>query len=686
MDPDSVSSPTAEPDSAPNGPLRVFSLIAGVALIVGIILLLKRREAVPDEPQPPPQAVAPSNYAAPSPAGKYAGNYSVHAGFTNIFNPATEVTLWWSEVADEIVEKRVETGTNSNIRHADYGGPESCQACHQDKYDNWRSHAHRLMHAQATPETVTGDFSGQASIRYQGGLGTFYKEGDAYRMKLVRGDRIRTFAVTRTIGSRYFQYYVGRLIEGSAADTPDMRATEHVLPFGYWMNAKEWVPTVHVYRETDFYDDARDVYTDNEIAPYDSGCSGCHVTQPMGDWLSSRAAGKRMSAYAPRSTAIDVAGYLKSAHPDLLPASIPAAEVDEQTATLIRENVAALPFAEHGVAFGVTCEACHHGSKAHAEASTMDKTAVRPAFYPVSPHVHSFGEDLEEVTGRNDGNINMICARCHSGGRKPYANGIHTWNSTEFTDGASGFCYTRQPDSASERRTLTCVHCHDPHEGIGQTWKRTEAEDSAKCMDCHQQFRNELVLTAHTHHAPASSGSQCMNCHMPKITEGLETMVRTHRIFNPTDRDMIENNEPNACNLCHLEKPIDWTIGHLRDWYGRRHRYDERKLTANYPNRRGSVALGWLRSAHHPTRLVAADFLAREGLSWALPQLLDVLAADSNVINRQFTQRRIEEKLGLRLKDLGYQFYFPEAERQAVAGRLAAPLTARLNAGNTSRE
>jgi hypothetical protein len=678
MENESPLSPPPEPDSPTGGPLRLLSFLFGSVLIFGIIFLLKRRET---PPPPEPTIAEPASYPAPSLAGKYAGNYSVHAGFTNLFNPDTEVTLWWSQVAAPIRDQRIDTGTNSNIRRVDYSGPESCQACHQEKYDNWRRHAHRLMHTQATPETVVGDFSGQASIRYQGGLGTFYMQGQEYRMKLQRGDRIRTYSVTRTIGSRFFQYYVGRLLDGVAADDPRMRGTEHVLPFGYWMNAKEWVPTVHVYRETDFYDDARDVYTDNEIAPYDSGCSGCHVTQPVGDWLASRAGGKRMSAYAPRSTAIDVAGYLKSEHPDLLPATLPTDQIDESTGTIIREDLAAVPFAEHGVAYGVTCEACHHGSRAHVEASTHETTTVRPSFYPQSPFVHSLdAKGLEAVRNRGDGNVNMICARCHTGGRKPFANGVHTWNSTEFTDGANGFCYTRQPDSASERKTLTCVHCHDPHEGIGQEWKPTQTADSAKCIDCHEQFRNELVLTAHTHHGPDSAGSQCMNCHMPKITEGLEGMVRTHRIFNPTDRDMIESNEPNACNLCHLEKPIDWTISHLREWYGRRHRYDERKLTANYPNRRGSVALGWLRSAHHPTRLVAADFLAREGLSWALPQLMEVLGTDSNIINRQFTQRRIEEKLGLRLKDLGYQFYAPETERQAAIKRIGPQLGGRVSA------
>ena len=54
---------------------------------------------------------------------------------------------------------------------------------------------------------------------------------------------------------------------------------------------------------------------------------------------------------------------------------------------------------------------------------------------------------------------------------------------------------------------------------------------------------------------------------MSRINEGLQDVVRTHMICSPTQPGMIEANHPNACNLCHLDKPIDWTIEKLRAWY-----------------------------------------------------------------------------------------------------------------------
>ena len=166
-----------------------------------------------------------------------------------------------------------------------------------------------------------------------------------------------------------------------------------------------------------------------------------------------------------------------------------------------------------------------------------------------------------------------------------------------------------------------------------------------------------------------------MNCHMPKINEGLQDMVRTHRIFNPTDKAMIESNQPNACNLCHLDKPIDWTIGKLREWYGEKHDYSDAALTRHYPNRKGSVGVGWLKGPHAPTRLAAASAVTVADVRWVLPELIDLLSADPYLINRQFTQKRIEEMLGIDLRDHGYRFYMMPEERREVIEKIRPELT-----------
>lgn len=152
-----------------------------------------------------------------------------------------------------------------------------------------------------------------------------------------------------------------------------------------------------------------------------------------------------------------------------------------------------------------------------------------------------------------------------------------------------------------------------------------------------------------------------MNCHMPRINEGLQDLVRTHTIFSPTNKKMIEQNQPNACNMCHAEKPIDWTLEHLDKWYGKKYSDDE--IAAFYPDRKGPTAKGWLESPEKHVRLVAADVLTRTKSFWAIPELMKALD-DPFLLNRQFSGKGIEKMFDLKLTDYNYRFYMTADERR----------------------
>ena len=87
-------------------------------------------------------------------------------------------------------------------------------------HKNWLEHRHRWMNAPATEATVVGDFGGQATIEYYGGLATFYREDGSYRMQLVRDQLRRTYRVTQTLGSRFYQYYIGVPSQRTRAPIP----------------------------------------------------------------------------------------------------------------------------------------------------------------------------------------------------------------------------------------------------------------------------------------------------------------------------------------------------------------------------------------------------------------------------------------------------------------------------------
>ena len=54
---------------------------------------------------------------------------------------------------------------------------------------------------------------------------------------------------------------------------------------------------------------------------------------------------------------------------------------------------------------------------------------------------------------------------------------------------------------------------------------------------------------------------------MPHTSYALLGAIRNHRITSPNVANHVESGHPNACNLCHLDKTLQWTSKHLTDWY-----------------------------------------------------------------------------------------------------------------------
>jgi predicted CXXCH cytochrome family protein len=559
------------------------------------------------------------------------------------------LSVWWDTLPDDLLARSRPAGQTSNIHPSNYTGPESCKSCHQRNYETWSVHPHRWMNAPVSEAAIKGDFSESTALSYRGGQATFRRRGDAYFMHLQRGGVRRTYRVTQTIGSRFFQYYVGKLVEGPEPPDHHFYHKDHVLPFGYWLDQKEWIPTVHIGSERPD-EDRPDPFEPPEkgahYAEYAVGCNYCHTTFPLGDLFGRRP--QLMGEYAPVQMHWSVRSYLEKERPDDLRTVAPL-----MTGKTMQNPMADWDAAHYAATFGVSCEACHLGAREHVRSGGK----VMPRFFPSSPHLVVEGGSKLPDQGRSHDNVNWACGRCHTGGRPAFAAGMSTWNSVEYSDAMRGSCYSE----------LRCVDCHNPHRALGPKWTRTPDQDDAQCLKCHKQFRPAEQRLAHTHHPAGSEGARCLNCHMPRINEGLQDVVRTHMIYSPTRADMIEANHPNACNLCHTDQPIDWTLRHLKDWYGKG--YDSNKIAAHYPERARPVALGWLRSDNEAVRLVAADALTRSGGKKVLPELLEALD-DPYLLNRQFTARGLQDRLGLRLADFGYRFYMTRAERRGPLAEL----------------
>jgi predicted CXXCH cytochrome family protein len=561
------------------------------------------------------------------------------------------LTVWWDTLPSRVRATTTAAGTDSNIHPSDYVGSEACQRCHGTNYRAWSNHSHRWMNALADATTVKGDFTTASAVSYLGGRVTFSQNDGRNYMRLERGEVRRLYAVTQTIGSRFYQYYVGRQVEGPEPSGHPFYNQEHVLPFGYWLDQKEWVPVVHIgpeRRDGERTDPFAPPVTGQYYAVYAASCNYCHTTFPLGDLLARRP--QTVGEHPPRSLHWSVRKYLQEAHPAEFEAIAAAPPEDGQ-----RNPLADWDASHYAATFGVSCEACHLGGRVHVQSEGR----IKPAFFPRSPHlfVETRGETLD--FGKTHDNVNWACGRCHTGERPTFAAGMSTWNSVEYSDAMRGSCYSQ----------ARCVDCHNPHKSIGPRWAPEPDQDDAVCLKCHVKLEPAAARVHHTHHPMGSEGARCLNCHMPRINEGLQDVVRTHMIYSPTRADMVEANHPNACNLCHTGQPIDWTLARLKEWYGKT--YDDRKIAANYADRSAPVAIGWLQSESEAVRLVGADALLRARDQRSLPELLGALD-DPFLMNRQFAARGIQEMLNVRLSDFGYRFYMSAAERQKPLADLRA--------------
>ncbi|MDA1221179.1 MAG: ammonia-forming cytochrome c nitrite reductase subunit c552, partial [Planctomycetota bacterium] len=174
---------------------------------------------------------------------------------------------------------------------------------------------------------------------------------------------------------------------------------------------------------------------------------------------------------------------------------------------------------------------------------------------------------------------------------------------------------------------------------------------------------------AHTHHAADSPGSSCMNCHMPHTTWGLFTAMRSHRIDSPSAATSAATGRPNACNQCHVDRPLGWTAEHLTAWYGQDPVTD---MAAEHRDVAASIV--WALRGDAAQRAIAAWSLGWEparrasGSGWQ-GSYLAMLLSDPYASVRKAAYDALRQMPGFRDGDFTYDFVPGEAEQRGSSGR-----------------
>ena len=131
---------------------------------------------------------------------------------------------------------------------------------------------------------------------------------------------------------------------------------------------------------------------------------------------------------------------------------------------------------------------------------------------------------------------------------------------------------------------------------------------------------------------------------MPRIVMGIDRYVRTHRISSPTNPTLLADGSPNACNLCHLDRPIEWTLDELdRGWETKLHAKVSPAALAKVYGRDAAVGEVWLASKTPALRLIATHAYTRSPLATYVMDKLRAGLTDPLAYVRAWTRFALDD-------------------------------------------
>ena len=520
-----------------------------------------------------------------------------------------------------------------------YAGSESCRACHRDQFESWHRTYHRTMTQVATPATVRADFNNVTltndSTRFH-----LTTENDELRVRMERitsgiptGEPPPAMdtRVSLVTGSHHMQVF---WVPGGSGNT------QLGFPFTWLIPERRWVP-----RNSTFL---RPPGSGHQSEVWNVMCSRCHATaieprvDPVRRQMDSQAAELGISCEAchgpgQRHVVARQAAGIGAPGPD---------------AAVLRDEIRH-PEKLDPVRASETCGFCHSMKWIdHSEAWRDKGFRFRP------------GDSLEATTPL----IQPARANSIPGLREYLAKNPTLLADYFWSDGmgrVSGREYNGLEQSPCFKGgAFSCLSCHSLHDSEPDDLLARDRGDHRACTQCHDRYRDPEALRMHTHHLPASSGSDCYNCHMPHTTYGVLKAIRSHQVGSPRVSDELATGRPNACNLCHLDQTLEWTARRLSEWY----RQPEPDLDAE--NRTVADAVRLALSGDAGQRVLIAWHLGWEparkasGADW-IPPILGVLLDDPYAAVRCVAERSLR-MTSPELEPAGYDYVREPADRPAA--------------------
>jgi tetratricopeptide (TPR) repeat protein len=390
-------------------------------------------------------------------------------------------------------------------------GADACAKCHANSHKEWAQSLHSKMMQPATEARVEGNFA-TAQVALHGSTYVLQHRADNYYItESELTGRAAEHHIDYTLGSKRIQHYLTTL--------PDGRII--ILPTTWDNLRKKWV---HVSDVQNPEEDAG-----GQIQVWNKSCYSCHASQ----------------AYK----------------------NFDAQQLRYQTT---------------GKVLGINCESCHGPGRDHV-AAEKSKSSSKGQSGADADHAIVNPAHLDATRST------MLCAQCHAF-RDIYVDGFEA--GANFYDFFLPVMEYRLPASENPaywpdgrprwlsneaiglwqsecflKGSATCTSCHsNSHEIDVDRNAALHKASNGLCMSCHKAIAANV--SAHTHHAKTSSGSSCVECHMPRDVVGVQGTFRDHSMSIPVPENTIGHEIPNACNLCHKDKDAQWALQQVKGWYG----------------------------------------------------------------------------------------------------------------------
>jgi predicted CXXCH cytochrome family protein len=437
-----------------------------------------------------------------------------------------------------------------------YVTSDRCRPCHAEQYETWRRSYHRTMTQVVTPQTVIADFDGvelgPAANPYR-----LERRGDAFWVELPAAARDdspqrdenpgppdspaetssgRWRRIVQSTGSHHYQLYWYPTGAGRELN---------MLPFVFLRQERRWAPRDAVFLQPPGWATEKIVWNHQ--------CLPCHSTDGQPGYLPGEPVAPGSKSPDTRVAEMGIACEMCHGPGEKhVAANRSGAAARAAAPTIVHPGRLPAPRAAQ------ICGQCHSVNVPYRPQDWVDYLLDGPRFRP--------GQDLGQsryIVDRKTLRRSPLIEQWLAGHQK----NLDDWFWSDGVVRVTGREYNGLLQSPCFRGgNFSCLSCHSPHASDPNDQLKPGMRGDQACLQCHQGL--SARITAHTHHAAASSGSRCYNCHMPHTTYGLLKASRSHTIESPAVRLSLASGRPNACNLCHLDQTLAWTAQHLSEWYG----------------------------------------------------------------------------------------------------------------------